>query len=165
MQYNRVQPSPFRMNVSKKIIAGVSAALYLCAASPAMALTFTGAIEASNARCNQLAGREKARCININKRVERLRLRQTTNTYQRGSTQREQRVLARQQNHERNSTERIRGFDMNRLRSHNRDGGNARRLINSRDEQARGACRLVDATEKSECIRMQWKGLRRGNTR
>ena len=141
----------------------VSAQLLI--ASPAYALMFQNPIEASRARCDAVAGREKLRCEFINNRVERLRFRQIRNTYERGSTMREQRVLRRQQNYGENTIRRVRGYDMSRLRTHNRDGGNARRLINMRDEQARKACRSAEPTERSQCIREQWRALRRGNTR
>lgn len=154
------------MKTLVKCIAACASMSCLFLATPAHAIQYDSPIQASLARCSQQAGRAQARCLSIHQRVGRLRLRQLqTPIKQEPVTLRQQRILRRQQNQGENNIRRVRGFDMNRLRMHNRDGGNARRLINNRDEQARAVCNNIPREEKSECIRNQWKALRRGNTR
>ncbi|MCB9808351.1 hypothetical protein H6770_03790 [Candidatus Peribacteria bacterium] len=148
-----------------KLFAGSVAVAYLCSTAPVFALTYDNPIDASRARCTSLAGREKDRCVFINNRVERLRLRQAKDSYERGNTQRERRQLLQQQNYESNETRRIRGFDMNRLRKHDMTRRSARRLINSQDKKVRSACEDVDASERAQCIRDNWKEASRGNTK
>ena len=151
------------MNISKRILSSVVAASTMLSASPAFALVYNNPIQASMARCNELAGREKDRCETIHRRVERLRLRQTANTYDRGNTLREQRIL--RPTTQPTSIRRTNQPNLSRLRRHDRDGGNARRLINRRDAEARAQCRGFDSTERYQCIRENWRNLSRGNTR
>lgn len=133
----------------------------LLAATPALASY--NPIQASDDRCDRVAGREKDRCLSIAKRNQRLRLRQARNTYTRGQTQRERRSL---QQFNRNTNIRRRGnADLSRLRAHDTTGVSARRLINRRDEDARNACRGLDGTAKYLCIRTETRAARRGNVR
>lgn len=116
--------------------------------------------------CDQLAGREKARCENVmtNSR-RRLQIRQASVESSRGNgiTARERRRVF--ENRPQRNIRRVGSANLSRLRQHNRDGGNARRQIQHRDEQARDACRGLESTEKYECVRANWRGLSRGNTR
>ena len=131
------------------------------AATPAYA-TYYNPIAASDARCDQVTGREQQRCLSIANRNERLRLRQARNTYQRGQTLREQRVLTR---FNRNTNIRRRGNERLTIRTHDTMGVSARRLINRRDEEARNACNGLEGTAKYLCIRTETRSARRGNVR
>lgn len=151
------------MKIIRKLAASCTALSYLFVAAPAYAIIYNNPIEASMARCEQVTGREKDRCESIHRRVERLRLRQTTKTYTRGNTLREQRVLL--PTTKTTNIRRTNQVDMSRLRTHDGSRGNSRRLINIRDESARSTCKDVPLTEKSQCIRDQWKSITRGNVK
>lgn len=119
----------------------------MLASTPVLAVTYSNPIQASLARCEQLAGREKDRCESIHRRVQRLRLRQTANTYDRGNTMREQRVL--RTTTQSSNIRRINEYDMNRLRRYDTNGVNPRRLIRRRDEEARSKCDDLEGTEST----------------
>lgn len=138
-------------------------ALLATSVPTASALVYTDPIRASRARCDQLAGREKDRCTFINNRIERLRLRQAQTEVTRTNTLRDRRQILN--NVPRTNIRRIGNYDLQRLRQHDRDGGNARRMIKLRNEAARGACDHLEGTEKYTCIRTNSRQTSRGQTR
>jgi hypothetical protein len=122
-----------------------------------------GTLRAADRRCERTAGREKDRCKFINARIERLRFRHARVGYQRGHLLREMRHVSK--NRPVRDIRRIGNPNLARLRRHNRNGGNARRLINIRDEKARSKCADLRSTEKYLCIRNVTRASSRGNTR
>ena len=120
-------------------------------------------LRAADRRCNRTAGRERDRCKYVNSRTERLRFTNSRNGYTRGHTLREMRHVSK--NRPATDIRRIGSANLARLRRHNRMGGNARRLINTRDENARTACEQLRGTEKYMCIRGRTRAFHRGETR
>lgn len=122
-----------------------------------------GTLRTTETRCSNTAGREAARCKYVNSKTERLRYRNSRNGYTRGHTLREMRHVSK--NRPATDIRRIGTESLARLRMHNRSGGNARRLINTRDENARAKCELLESTAKYMCIRAQTRASNRGETR
>ncbi len=122
-----------------------------------------GTLRAAERRCDRTAGRELARCKYVNSKTERQRYRNSRNGYTRGHTLREMRHLPK--NRPATDIRRIGTPDLARLRRHNRNGGNARRLINNRDEKARTKCEELRSTAKYMCIRAETRASNRGETR
>ncbi|MBT5236803.1 hypothetical protein HOL63_00345 [Candidatus Peregrinibacteria bacterium] len=118
---------------------------------------------AGAARCQELSGREKSRCMYVLEHSGRLRVSAPLNAVSRSNTVRDSRVIRRSTTT--SNIRRIGNYNLSRLRRHSQDGGNARRMINSRDEFARNACKYLEGTAQSMCIRAGWRGLSRGNTR
>ena len=118
---------------------------------------------AGAARCQELSGREKSRCMYVLEHSGRLRVSAPLNAVSRSNTVRDQRVIRKSTT--KSNIRRIGNYNLSRLRRHNQNGGNARRLINSRDEFARDTCKYLEGTAKYICIRAGWRGLSRGNTR
>ena len=151
------------MNVFSKSAAWLSVfTLFLVAATPVEAVMYNNPIEASRARCNEVAGREKSRCEFFNNRIGRFRLRQSTSTTTRGHTSREQRILRKDQH---TTVFRFGTANMARLRQHDRNGGNARRMITEKDAAARAKCEDLEGTVKYQCIRTNTFNSAKGNTR
>lgn len=149
----------------KSVVSSTLVAMLLLTNIPsASALMYTELSNStSRSRCDQLAGREKSRCTFINNRIERLRTRQAESAVIRTNTLRDRRQIL--DNRPRTDIRRIGSYDLERLRTHNRDGGNARRMIRLRDETARSACDSLEGTEKYMCIRKQSRLSSRGQTR
>ncbi|MBM3231285.1 hypothetical protein FJZ28_03070 [Candidatus Peregrinibacteria bacterium] len=121
-------------------------------------------ISAAQARCMELAGREKTRCLTVHRRNDRLRLQNVGDRIPQARTIRERRVIIT--NKPATNIRRIGTYDLERLRTHNRDGGNARRQVKSRADSARDACKgITDKGEQSLCIRDHWRQLSKGQTR
>lgn len=154
--------SPYFMNKSlKSITSSALVGVLFFAAAPA---TFAnGRNQVGVARCQNLSGREKSRCMYTLEHSGRLRVDSPLNAVSRSNTVRDQRVIRR--NTTRSNIRRIGDHNLTRLRRHSQDGGRARRMINRKDETARDACRYLEGTEKYQCIRAGWRGLSRGNTR
>ena len=143
-----------------------------CSAFFAAAILFTsvptahalrGTLRNADRRCERTAGREKDRCRFVNARIERLRFRHVRMGVTRGHLLREMRHVSK--NRPVRDIRRIGNHNLARLRRHNRNGGNARRLINRRDERARDKCKSLRSTEKYRCIRNVTRASSRGNTR
>lgn len=122
-----------------------------------------GTLRTTETRCANTAGREAARCKYVNSKTERQRYRNSRNSYTRGHTLREMRHVSK--NRPATDIRRIGTANLVRLRHHNRMGGNARRLINSRDENARAKCESLQSTAKYMCIRAKTRASNRGETR
>lgn len=122
-----------------------------------------GTLRNIETRCDNTAGREKNRCKYVNSKTERHRYTNSRNGIQRTHTLRERRHVSK--NRPATDIRRIGTEDLERLRRHNRDGGNARRLINKRDKNARAKCENLESTAKYMCIRAQTRASNRGETR
>lgn len=146
------------MNMTKHIAYIGIATQLLTAAPSAFAYIYTSPIDASRARCTEVAGRERDRCNFIHNRIERLRLRQSQNSYKRGQTLREQRSVAK--NKPATNLRRIGNSDLIELRQRAHGGMNPRRAINRADEAARSACEGLESTEKYTCIRRELRQAR-----
>ena len=120
-------------------------------------------LRSSQRRCERTVGREASRCKFVNSRTERLRYNNSRNSYTRGHTLREMRHVSK--NRPATDVRRIGSENLQRLRRHNRMGGNARRMINTRDENARAKCEGLVSTARYMCIRAQTRASNRGETR
>ena len=120
-------------------------------------------LRASERRCERTSGRELARCKYVNSKTERQRYRNSRNSYSRGNTLREMRHVSK--NRPATDIRRIGSQNLARLRRHNRNGGNARRMLNTRDDNARAKCEDLRGTEKYMCIRRETRASNRGETR
>ena len=146
-----------------------------CSAFFAAALLFTSVplahaggeggrtLRSSERRCERTSGRERERCKYDNSNTERQRYRNSRNSYTRGHTLREMRHVSK--NRPATDIRRIGTPNLARLRRHNRNGGNARRMINRRDDYARSKCENLRSTEKYMCIRRETRASNRGETR
>jgi len=151
------------MNMFSKAVAALSVAtLFFVAATPVQAVMYSDPIKASRARCDEVAGREKSRCNYVNDRIGRFRLRQSTATTTRGHTAREQRILRKDQH---TTTFRFGTTNLLRLRQHDKNGGNARRMIVEKDAAARAKCEDLKGTAKYQCVRTNTFNSAKGNTR
>ncbi|MDA1292651.1 MAG: hypothetical protein O3A81_02630 [bacterium] len=130
---------------------------------PSSAYAARGTLRKTETRCENTAGRENIRCKYVNSKTERLRYSNSRNGYLRTHTLRERRHVSK--NRPSTDIRRIGSEDLARIRRHNRDGGNARRLINRRDENARAKCESLESTAKYMCIRAQTRASNRGETR
>jgi len=138
-------------------------ALSILATTVPTAEAARGTLRSTETRCEDTSGREAARCKYVNSKTERLRYRNSRNGYTRGHTLREMRHTSK--NRPATDIRRIGTPNLARLRRHNRNGGNARRLINNRDENARTKCEELRSTAKYMCIRAQTRASNRGETR
>lgn len=150
------------MNIScKSFISGALLSVLFFASAP---LASAAETTANPNRCENLAGREKSRCEYVFQHSGRLRVRAAARSPQRrNNTVRDRRVIRTSTTQ--SNIRRIGNHDLARLRRHDKDGGRSRRYINMRDEMAREACKDLESTEKYQCIRTNWRGLSRGNTR
>ncbi len=146
-----------------KTCSAFFAAAILFSSTPLVHATGTTTLRAAERRCARTAGREQARCKFVNSRTERLRYTNSRNGYTRGHTLREMRHVSK--NRPATDIRRIGSPNLARLRRHNRNGGNARRLINTRDENARTACEQLRGTNRYMCIRGRTRAFHRGETR
>ena len=152
------------MNIStKSLTAGALMSALFFTATPLTSAA--GKIRTTN-RCFQLAGREKTRCNYTASRSARLRIRTAgrsivkNKAVRRNNTLRDARVIRR--NITKSDVRRIGIKGLERIRRHNKGGGRSRRIINTREQNARKACRYLKGTEKYQCIRKEWRGGRGG---
>ncbi len=160
----RVLP-PVSMSVTRLAVSFLTTGALCASLVPAGLARSTDdpTISAAQARCMELAGREQTRCLTVHRRNSRLRLQNVGDKIPQARTVRERRVITT--NKPATNIRRIGSYDLERLRTHNRDGGRARRQLKSRADSARDACKMEDKGEKSLCVRDHWRQMSRGQTR
>ncbi|PIR53665.1 hypothetical protein COU75_04880 [Candidatus Peregrinibacteria bacterium CG10_big_fil_rev_8_21_14_0_10_42_8] len=145
----------------KAITSSTLIGVLFFAATPlsAAATAISTAAKINAERCQNLAGREKSRCMYVLEHSGRLRVSAPSKITNRNNTLRDQRVITR--NTSTSNIRRIGNNDLASLRRHNETGGNWRRLINTRDEAARAACKYEVGTAKNTCVRTQLRAMNR----
>lgn len=150
------------MNTSFKSMASTAlVGVLFFAATPlsAAATATTTASQITATRCQKLTGREKSRCMYVLEHSGRLRVSAPARITTRSNTLRERRVITNN-----TSSSNIREIGSNNLatiKRHNEEGGNWRRLINTRDEAARAACKYEVGTAKNMCVRTKLRAMNR----
>lgn len=151
------------MSISKAAVSiltsGALMAAVMPVASARIAPSKSGpSITASKERCQTLAGREETRCMTIQRRSSRLKLRNLDQHISgRGMTLREQRVI--RTNNSQSDIREIGSQELKDLRTHDLGGGNTRRSLMERANAARNACSDLTGTEKYTCVREQMKAI------
>ncbi len=148
----------------RKAFSGLLVSAFLFIGTP-LASAQGQTLRNAEQRCERVTGREQARCKFVNGRNSRLRYRRANASASvRGHTLREQRHVFR--NRPASDIRRIGSFDLQRLKRHDGSRGRARRLISTRRDNARSACKgIIDSTERALCIRDKWRQRSRGNTK
>lgn len=151
------------MQYLSKLVSAASVTALLFAISIPEAHAEGMTLRASQRRCERTAGRERLRCEFTHDSEERIRFKTSRFGFTRGHTLRENRHVSK--NRPARDIRRIGSKNLERLRRHNRDGGRSRRMIQNKEEGARSKCKNLEGTEKYLCIRNNWRGASRGETR
>lgn len=143
------------MSLCKKISSTLFVAAILISVSPA-----TVSAKIVENRCQGTTGRELARCTYVNGQSPRLKTASTLQETVRRNTLRDLRILSRKTK----ATEATTG-STGHVRTYDVNSGNARRIINMRNQEARNACSNLTGTEKYKCVRKNTNRSSRGTVR